>query len=99
MWKILLVLNALFAIFDFVVICHGKGCVTTFLGLIFNILASFCIFLVLSSERREKLDKEFYEKKQEELNNPYKCSSCGHQLAYVDAPCVNPVCSNCFKGL
>jgi hypothetical protein len=25
MWKILLVLNALFAIFDFVVICHGKG--------------------------------------------------------------------------
>ena len=25
-------------------------------------------------------------------HNPYQCPRCKHQLAYVEAPCVNPEC-------
>jgi chorismate mutase len=29
--------------------------------------------------------------------DPYKCPACGHGLAYVNAPCVNPECSERLK--
>jgi chorismate mutase len=30
--------------------------------------------------------------------DPYKCPACGHGLAYVNAPCVNPKCSEGMKN-
>jgi hypothetical protein len=45
-----------------------------------------------------KAIKKYLKYKKEIKKNPYRCSKCGHQLAFVNCACINKDCETYFCG-